>query len=201
MSLNKLITEGKVSQGLDLDIRSITTAPDAVNNINGSLTVNQFDVDGITNLNGGMTLDNKKVFLNGTQTAGTQGLIFNGLSDTGSFDFKYQKYNDVLHISGVVYGDVTTLLSSTSLSFLAQVPNGYTITGPFGATRFFSVSGGGCSVLGPTSSKAVYVAGLSYPVSATSYRITFFTGTGNPSLDLAGQTVLSFSVYLIGVNG
>lgn len=201
MSLNKLITEGKVSQGLDLDIRSITTAPDAVNNINGSLTVNQFDVDGITNLNGGMTLDNKKVFLNGTQTAGTQGLIFNGLSDTGSFDFKYQKYNDVLHISGVVYGDVTTLLSSTSLSFLAQVPNGYTITGPFGATRFFSVSGGGCSVLGPTSSKAMYVAGLSYPVYATSYRITFFTGTGNPSLDLAGQTVLSFSVYLIGVNG
>lgn len=207
MSLNKLLIEGKVAEGLDLEVRSISTATGAGNLIRGALTVvgiadlqgnvtaeQDLDVVGTAYLSN-LVLNNKVVSLNGTQTQAQQNLVFIGLSNTGSSSFKYQKYNNTLHLSGFVYGDVTALINSRTLSFTGAVPSGYTFPAPWGTTHFYSVSGGGCSVLGTATSQAQYVAGYCYPVSASTYRITFNTGSGLNSLDLAGQTILSFSVW------
>ena len=208
MSLNKLLIEGKIAEGLDLEIRSISTATGAGNLIRGDLTVigstdlqgnttveQKLDVVGVSNLNGGMTLSNKVVKLDGVQSPAQQNLVFIGFSYTGSSSFKFQKYNNTLHLSGYVYGDVPALIGSRNISFVGNIPSGYTFPVPWGTNHPYSVSGGGCSVLGTGTSRAQYVAGNCYPVTATTYRINFNTGSGVDSLDLAGQTVLSFSVW------
>ena len=90
MSLNKILLEGKTGDGLDLEVRSISTAQDAGSLIRGSLTVQgltdlmnnttceeKLDVVGVSNLYGGMTLNSKKVLMDGSQLYAQQVLIEN----------------------------------------------------------------------------------------------------------------------------
>ncbi len=212
MSLNKLLQSGVIGDGLDLECRSISTASGAGNLIRGALTVNgisdlvgavtcesSIDVVGSTNLFGTLALNSKLVILDGIQTPAQQGLVFTNMNSTGSFDFHWEKYSNIMKLSGCVYGSLVSLVTSRSLSFVGNLPTGYTFSLPYGTTRFFAGGGGGCSVLGTLASRAQYTLGYAYPVTATTYRIIFNTGTGVDALDLAGQTILSFSLTLDGV--
>ena len=212
MSLNKLLLSGRVDEGLDLEIRSVSTSTTGGNLFRNSVTINgitdlvgavtcenSLDVVGSTNLFGTLALNSKQVILDGIQTPAQQGLVFTNMNSTGSFDFHWEKYSNIMKLSGCVYGNLVSLVTSRSLSFVGNLPNGYTFSLPYGTTRFFAGGGGGCSVLGTVASRAQYTLGYAYPVTATTYRIIFNTGSGVDALDLAGQTVLSFSLTLDGV--
>lgn len=215
MSLNKLLVDGKVADGLDLEVRSISTATGAGNLIRGALTVvgstdlqgnttaeQKLDVVGVSNLYGGMTLNSKKVVLDGVQLRASQNLIAGTeLTNIGSTDFRYQKYNDVLHVSGTLYGEIVSVTNSKTVSFIITTPNGYTLAGPYAAGRYCSVSGGGCMTTGIGTSLGQYVAGVCYPVSLTTYRILFNTGSGANIINFSGQLILSFTVWLDLVSG
>lgn len=216
MSLNQLLVEGKTGEGLDLEVRSISTASGAGNLVRGSLTVlgisdlqgavtceSSLDIVGSTNLFGSLSIDSKPVVLNGVQLRASQNLIATTeLTNIGSTDFRYQRYGtDVLHISGTVFGDIVSTANSKTCAFVITVPNGYTLAGPFAAGRYCSVSGGGCLTTGIGTSLGQWGTGVCYPASSTTYRISFNTGTGANMANIAGQLMLSFSVWLDLVTG
>ena len=129
MSLNKILTEGKIDRGLNLDVKSITTDT--------------------------LTLNSKNVILDGTQLYAQQ-LTSQSLIDFAGLPIKFQKYNDVLHVSGIIVADVKELIASRVLDVSILLPSGYLFNTPWNAGQPFSVSGGGCSIMG-TASKNIYI--------------------------------------------
>ena len=189
MSLNQLINPS--GDGLNLEVKTINTLVGTSNNIRGTLKV-----AGLTSCDGGLTINTKVVVLNGEQTPLEQGLTFVGLVDTASSTFQFEKYNNTLHVSGIVSGNLPSIAGSKSIQFNVILPWGYKFSLPYDITQQFAISGGGCSILGVGTSRAQYIGALCYCTSINTYTILFNTGSGGNAIDTNGLHFLSFSVWL-----
>ena len=216
MSLNQVLIGGKVGDGLDLEVKSINTDADSGSFIRGNFTVGKISdlmgdvtceenltVVGLSNLYGGIKLNNQQVKFDGVQTLALAGIVcaqMNNFVLTLS-PFKYQRYGNILHITGSIVGDIISIANSKQIEITLNIPTGYTFAPPYLFSRFLSVSGGGVNTAGVGTSQGVYIATLATPLNATTYKIWFNTGTGQSVTGaFAGQLLLNFSIFIDGVN-
>lgn len=188
MSLNKLLQEGKVSDGLDVKVKSISDSSTGLSVFNGQV-----------NFVGSLKQNSKIINMSTTQLYASYNIQSSEVNNFASIPFYYQKYGDVLHISGVVVCDIINTTSSKLIECRFNLPNGYTLSPAVANGRYFSVSGGGVYSTGVGTSEAVWIASQATVLNATTYAIRWNTGTGKNALLFNGQLVLSFSVFLDGV--
>lgn len=203
MSLNKLVTEGKISDGIDLDIRSLNTAPDAGNNIGGSLSVVGFavfqnDVSMLRDLEilGNVTIDGLPVVLTGTQS-GT--VIVSSNLDTASRlgSYTFSVLGGRMQMQGVFVASLASYTGSRIVTMTLAIPSGYTVNGSY-VNRYAPVTGNANFIA------AIAQAGWnasSCNVLSGSSAIIYFTNNNNinATVGLGSQLIFNFTVYFDNV--
>jgi len=211
MSLNKLLLNGKIADGLDLEVKSINTAANSTTGIRGDLVVQGntyltgpvlvsdiLTVDSRVNLDGQVFLNGDKFYMGGQLS--NYGMVSIQLNNFQSTVFNYQKYGEIMHISGIVLADLIAIGASKFMECTFNMPPGYTLTNTLPYSRYFPVTGGGQFTFGVGSALGTWVATTGTPGSATTFKIGWNTGSGANVVSGNGQTIiLNFSVYLDGI--
>jgi hypothetical protein len=209
MSLNKLLIEGKVGDGLDLEVKSLSTSAGGGSLIRGSLTVagstdlqgittceDSLSVVGDTTLFGKLSLGNPafSVNLNGILPVVDQGFTPQAghISNASSYDQTYQKEGSTLKIQGRFVADLTSIVLSRYFTVGFTLPAEYAISGSVSG-RYASVSGNGAN-LAVLQDTQPYVCGNCSVLSPNTYTLIFFSGDGSDPRVVNSQMFFSYQI-------
>ena len=208
MSLNKLLFEGKVGEGLDLEVKSIATSTGSGSIIRGALTV-----VGVSDLQGNVTCErnltvvdkaelfgdlklgfpSKRALFDGVLTPAQRNL--NGqagnVSNLGGVEnWNFQNYGNLLKINGQFVGSIPNAVAN---SFYVDftLPLGYT-----SSTIGREVACGAGYNAVPGVDTQPYVLSSCLTLTSNTVRIFYTTGNGLPARVINAQNVFMFDMTL-----
>jgi hypothetical protein len=219
MSLNKILFQGKVDEGLDLVCKSVTANVLSTGDmlVNQNLTVvglsqlqSQVIMQGSASVQGNLScfskvitpeleLAGKQVILDGVFPEASQGFLpQNGhLSNATTRDQTFQFYGNSLHIQGNFVAELASPVLSRYATVTINMPPGYSMLGNIiGKTLSASGSGGELAVLNDTQPM---VLGYTQPASTTSYTMVWYTGDGAGPRLVGNQMVFSYNIRIDNV--
>jgi hypothetical protein len=207
MSLNKLLLQGKTTQGLDIEVASISTGVGTGSIIRGNITVL-----GITDLQGNTTCESNLTVVNETQLLGglkvgfpAKSVILDGIfpvaqqtfipqaghiNQTNTYDQYYQFFGTTLKIQGRFLGEMESSTLSRYFTVAFNVPTGFSIGGSY-INRFAPSTGTGGNVAVLANSQP-YVLGYCAVTGATTYTMVFYSGDGLGPRVLNNQMMFSY---------
>ena len=214
MSLNKLLIEGKIGDGLDVECKSISTSAGSGSLIRGSLTVvgssdmqgsvtceDSLSVVGDTTLFGNLSLGLPalSVNLNGILPVVDQGFTPQAghVSNASSYDQTYQKQGSTLKVQGRFVADLASIALSRYFTVGFTLPAEYAISGSVSG-RYASVSGNGAN-LAVLQDTQPYVCGNCSVLSPNTYVLIFYSGDGSDPRVINSQMFFSYQITFDGV--
>ena len=214
MSLNKILIEGKVGEGLDLEVKSLSTSSGSGSLIRGSLTV-----AGSTDLQGSVTCEDSLSVVGNTTLFGNLSLglpalsvNLNGIlpvvdqnfspqaghiSNASSYDQTFQKQGTTLKVQGRFVAELTSIALSRYFTVGFTLPEEYAISGSVSG-RYASVSGNGAN-LAVLQDTQPYVAGTCSVLSPNTYVLIFYSGDGSAPRVINSQMFFSYQITFDGV--
>ena len=200
MSLNKILLQGKIGDGVDIECSSIKCSSLVQKaNFPAGLTAGQSLFSGSVETFGELKceqlkLQQRSVTLNGVVLPANQGIVGQGgvLNNVSNLEnWSYQKYGDTLLIQGQLVASWINA-GTRNCTVDINIPSGFTITSALGKKEVCSGSAGPNGIF--LDNQPLVCLGATVQ-TATTMRLTFVTGDG--SLPRIINTPLRFEFSLI----